>query len=125
MLVHFAQMTGRAELLSGLGYGHENWPALAEVHGHRRGAGPRISRLRLRDEAEAIRLRPAVAWVVRMADRRRDNRPGAPCTSMGLPTREVPADPFPPVVDRNARIGAGGHGGAAGDRSHSVEGVDG
>ena len=74
MLVHVAQMTGRAELFRAYEMVTTNPARAAEVeYGVKEGLPANFVVFDCADEAEAIRLRPAARWVVRQGpDRGRD-----------------------------------------------------
>jgi cytosine deaminase len=66
MLVHVAQMTGRAELFRAWEMVTMNPARAAEVEwGVKEGLAANFVVFDAADEAEAIRLRPAARWVVR------------------------------------------------------------
>jgi cytosine deaminase len=66
MLVHVAQMTGRAELFRAYEMVTTNPARAAEVeYGVKEGRAANFVVFDAADEAEAIRLRPAARWVVR------------------------------------------------------------
>jgi cytosine deaminase len=67
MLVHVAQMTGRAELFRAWEMVTTNAARAAEVpYGVKEGMPANFVVFDCADEAEAIRLRPAARWVVRL-----------------------------------------------------------
>jgi cytosine/creatinine deaminase len=67
MLVHVAQMTGRAELFRAYEMVTSNPARAAEVtYGVKEGLAANFVVFDCEDEAEAIRLRPAARWVVRL-----------------------------------------------------------
>jgi cytosine deaminase len=67
MLVHVAQMTGRDELFRAYDMVTVNPARAAEVaYGIEEGKPANFIVLDCEDEAEAIRLRPAARWVVRL-----------------------------------------------------------
>jgi cytosine deaminase len=67
MLVHVGQMTGRGELFRAYRFVTCNAARAAEVeYGVKEGSPANFVVFDCRDEAEAIRLRPAARWVVRL-----------------------------------------------------------
>ncbi|MEA2549283.1 MAG: cytosine/creatinine deaminase, partial [Chloroflexota bacterium] len=124
MLVHVAQMTGRAELFRAWEMVTMNPARAAEVEwGVKEGQAANFVVFDAADEAEAIRLRPAARWVVRHGRVVAETEPARSTVHVGGTAQ--------PVTYRRDPVGTDGAGapevmvGAGRSPAQSVEGVDG
>jgi cytosine/adenosine deaminase-related metal-dependent hydrolase len=124
MLVHVAQMTGRAELFRAWEMVTTNPARAAEVPwGVREGLPANFVVFDCADEAEAIRLRPAARWVIRNGRIVAETEPARSTVHVdGLAQ---------PVTYRRDPVGTGGAAaappeviGAGPSRAQNEEGVD-
>jgi cytosine deaminase len=90
MLVHVAQMTGRRELFRAYDMVTLNPARAAEVEwGVRKGMPANFVVFDCADEAEAIRLRPAARWVVRLGRLVAETRPAESVVHLAGATQPV------------------------------------